>query len=405
MGAGDQLRIGYVWARPLPSRETDTQQVMKTVHGMAEAGAAVDLIIPNTGRARALPRDAFERELREFYGLGDAPFGIVTRPGVPSSRLELERAVHPLAATLAPSGARYDVLYSRSRSVTLLCALRGLPVVWETYRMFGHEQPRLIATLARLARRPTLLGIVTHSDVARDSIVSAGFPPERIATVHNGFAPDEMEPRLSRRQARDQLGLRPDQALCCYTGHVRARKGMGAVLELAARAPEVRFALVGGNPQDVEALQQTCAQRGIDNVECLGWKPAAELPPWLYAADVLLIPPAAAPLREHGRTVLPMKLFTYLAAGRPILAPALPDLQELLTDEDNALLVPPDDPDAAASALRRILADGALASRLATRARERSSGLTWQARAARIVEQIQHWRAQGPALRSPRRAG
>ncbi|MDD9937027.1 MAG: hypothetical protein OXT09_25680, partial [Myxococcales bacterium] len=140
--AGASPRIGYVWARPLPSRETDTQQVMRTVHGLAEAGALVDLIIPNTGDARRLSPAELDRPLRGFYGLGDAAFGIVRRPGVPSSQLEAERAVHPLVAILAQDADTYDVIYSRSRSVTLLGALRGWPGIWETYRRFGDEQPR-----------------------------------------------------------------------------------------------------------------------------------------------------------------------------------------------------------------------------------------------------------------------
>lgn len=393
MGEAGRLRIGYVWARPLPSRETDTQQVMQTVHGLAAAGAEVELMVPSTAHQRRVGLAAYERELREFYGLGAAPFAIVARPGVPQSRLEVERAVHPLLSIGGLRAGRYDVIYSRSRSVTALCALRGQPVVLETYRMLGDEQPRLMRGLGSAARGGSLLGIITHSEVARRSIAGAGFPEAHIATVHNGFDPAQMEPRLSREDARSALGLPGGQPLCCYTGHVRARKGMGAVLDLAERTPEVRYVLLGGNPPDVEALRGQCTVRGLGNVHCPGWKPAAELPPWLYAADVLLIPPAAAPLREHGRTVLPMKLFTYLAAGRPILAPDLPDLRELLSDGDNALLVPPDAPDAAAAAIGRILGDPALAAQLGERALERSAGLTWNARAARILAQIAQWRA------------
>jgi glycosyltransferase involved in cell wall biosynthesis len=129
-------------------------------------------------------------------------------------------------------------------------------------------------------------------------------------------------------------------------------------------------------------------------VRVLGWKPASELPALLYAADLLLIPPSASPLHEHGRTVLPMKLFTYLAAGRPILAPCLPDLQELLTDGDNALLVPPDDITAAAAAARRLLRDRDLAERISTAALDRSRGLTWRARAERLIAQIEAWGTQ-----------
>ena len=81
---------------------------------------------------------------------------------------------------------------------------------------------------------------------------------------------------------------------------------------------------------------------------------------------------------------MPMKLFSYLAARRPILAPRSPDTAELLTDGETALLVHPDDPAAAADALDRLLADAGLARRLADAAFALARGLTWDDRARRI---------------------
>jgi glycosyltransferase involved in cell wall biosynthesis len=82
--------------------------------------------------------------------------------------------------------------------------------------------------------------------------------------------------------------------------------------------------------------------------------------------------------------VLPLKLFSYLAAGRPILAPAAPDTAELLEDGGNALLVPPGEPEAAAAALDRILGDAKLADRLSAGALASARDLTWDRRAEKI---------------------
>jgi glycosyltransferase involved in cell wall biosynthesis len=103
------------------------------------------------------------------------------------------------------------------------------------------------------------------------------------------------------------------------------------------------------------------------------------------AADILLQPPSRIPLRLVGNTVLPMKLFLYLAAGRPIVAPDLPDMREVLVHDQNALLVPTGDDDAAVHAIARVLAEPGLADRLAAAAKKTAAGLTWDARAARIL--------------------
>jgi glycosyltransferase involved in cell wall biosynthesis len=79
-----------------------------------------------------------------------------------------------------------------------------------------------------------------------------------------------------------------------------------------------------------------------------------------------------------------MKLFGYLAAGRALLAPATPDVEELLTHGDNAVLVQPGDIGAAAAALRDLLHDDVGRARLAARARATGADLTWDARAEKI---------------------
>ncbi len=387
------MRIAYVVPVVLPSPETNTQQMMKTVDALAAEGAEVDLILSSSRRVRRLGLTAFEAELRDYYSL-TAPFRLVALRSIePDERLELQRPFHALRSCLWLPPGRYDVVYTRSRATPFLCVLRAQAVVFETYRRLGHEWPRLVALYALLARRRSFLGIVTHSHLARLSIEAAGFPADKLATIHNGHDPDDMLPRLAREEARARLGLDGTRPLCCYAGNLGARKGLSALLDVALLTPEIDYIVVGGQAREVAALEARGRQRGLTNLRCLGWRPASELTPFLYAADVLVIPPTAEPLQTHGRTVLPMKTFTYLAAGRPIVAPALPDLKEVLTHGESAWLVPPDQAQAAAAAIRRITTDPALAGRLGTGARERSAGLTWRVRAVRILEQIEAWKA------------
>ena len=97
-----------------------------------------------------------------------------------------------------------------------------------------------------------------------------------------------------------------------------------------------------------------------------------------------MLPPTAKPLGTHGGAVLPIKTFSYLAAGRAILGPKLPDISEVLVDGRNACLVPPDDPTNAAVLLRELLSDENHLKRLSKEACRTASELTWDARAERI---------------------
>jgi glycosyltransferase involved in cell wall biosynthesis len=104
--------------------------------------------------------------------------------------------------------------------------------------------------------------------------------------------------------------------------------------------------------------------------------------------------------------VLPLKLFSYLAAARPILAPDAPDTRELLTHEKTALLVEPDRPELAAVALDRLLGNSRLAASLSANALELAAGLSWDQRAQRVAAFLQQRLAQlPPGLASPEYAG
>lgn len=389
-GGARPLRVGYLWTSGMPRQETDTQQVANSVDALGLAGADVDLVLPARWRTLFSGRgEAMRRAITEFYGVTGA-FRVRPFWGVPVSPLELERPVHGLLQT-ALWGGRYDVIHTRSRSTLWTASHLGRPVVFETYRRLATTAPRFAAVLARASYRRGFLGVVTHSQESADSLASAGVRQERIRVLHNGWDPRSMTPRLERAEARARLGLDPARPLVVYTGNVQRAKGLDSVLALAARTPEVGYVIVGGQPAHLEELRAEIDRRGLANVATPGWFPATELPPWMFAADVLIIPPTAGPLERHGRTVLPMKVFSYLAAGRPILAPDLPDNREVLADGVNARLVPADDTEAAVAALRGLLGDAALAGRLGEGALAAAAGLTWQARGERMLAQYREW--------------
>ena len=92
----------------------------------------------------------------------------------------------------------------------------------------------------------------------------------------------------------------------------------------------------------------------------------------------------------------PLKVFEYMAAGKPILASDIPALREILRDGETALLLPPGEPEAWAAAARALLRDPGRAAALGARARAAFlAEYTWDARAARILA---HLPPQAPGL-------
>ena len=380
------LRIGYTCHDRFPSTDTNTQQIFWTLTEMARLGHEVRLHV------RALPYGADSRDaVAQHYGRGT---------GLPST-LRLTAALFTIGESSAAkalfdlaapaSVADADLVWTRD-PLALVRAVRGrTPVVFETFRPDFAQ-----ADAFRMWRRLTLpyvRGVITHSRLAADAFVGAGVPAARVLVAHNGYAPELMEPPLSRDEARALTGLPTDAPLVVYTGHVGPQKGTEALVALAAAMPHVRVVIVGVDERAGErAWVEACAARaGGRNLVLVPRVGLREVARYLYAADCLIVPPTGEPLTRYGRTVLPMKLFSYMAAGRPIAAPDLPDVREVLEHDRTALLLAPDDVAGAAAHVTALLADAPRATRLATGAREASQRYTWQARAESITQSLQAW--------------
>ena len=84
----------------------------------------------------------------------------------------------------------------------------------------------------------------------------------------------------------------------------------------------------------------------------------------------------------------PMKLFEYMAAGRPVIASDLEPLKEILVHMENSLIVEAGDGESLAEAIRQLVDDDLLARRLAETARDEVASYTWSARAEILLRAI-----------------
>lgn len=368
------MHILYLYDALLPGTGADTEQVVNTVAALSRQGLSLSLLLPG---ARSGPGDA--EALRRYYQVRGEFRVELLRYRYHGLR-GLEKWSHALRAARHPLVAAADLVYTRNLPAAWSVLRAGRRVVYEHFRPWGDQHPPLQPVLRHILRHPNLVGAVFHSQHALQSYLRLGVPESRLLVAHNGWDPARMEPRLSREEARAHLGLEAGRFTVVYSGRMNQRKGLDIILECARQAPEFAFVLVGSEgegPVEREA-------RSLANVRVVPWQRFTELAPWLYAADVLCIPPSLAPLERHGNTVLPIKLFLYLAAGRVVLAPVAPDTAELLVDGGNAALVTPGDVPGTVARLRRLAATPEEAARLADGARRTAEGLTWDARAERI---------------------
>jgi glycosyltransferase involved in cell wall biosynthesis len=233
--------------------------------------------------------------------------------------------------------------------------------------------------LVRVSRRPALRCWVTIADVLKLAHVEAGVPAEKILVL-----PNPADVALFARPAdRGASPLAGDGPVALYAGHLYDYKGIPTILGAAALLPGVRFHLLGGWPEDVDRARIAAEQAGLANVSFHGLRPHAEVPRFLWHADVLLLPPSAK--HKSAAWTSPVKLGEYLASGTPVVASAIPALRSQVKG-DEVEWVEPDRPDALAAGILRVLEDPAHAAALVAQARRAASRLGYADRAARVLE-------------------
>lgn len=369
------MRLIYplMWARL--SRKADREQSVNTAAALARRGVEVTLLMPRGPDDPPFGAD----DLRAWFAV-EGDFRLVQRPSRWAGEALFRTLMWLRQVYNDPELAGADLLYSRIPAMLGMGQRAPLPFVTEQYRPWPDDWPVIRPLVRRTARHDRCLGLILHSDYAAGAYRRAGVAEEKILVAHNGATPLPPDAALGKDEARARLDLPPGRPIALYAGRVNAEKGLDQILALAALRPGILFVLVGSEgqgPIEAEAA-------GLANVRIVPWQAPAALPAWLRAADLLVIPPSRAPLDQFRNCVLPLKLFSYLAAGRPILAPTAPDTAELLEDGENALLVPAGAPEAAAQALDRILGDRALADRLGAGALASARDLTWDRRAEKI---------------------
>jgi glycosyltransferase involved in cell wall biosynthesis len=200
-----------------------------------------------------------------------------------------------------------------------------------------------------------------------EETVRAIEPTAQTVLIENapGSAEDEATPEEAAA-IRRTLGLTPSTPTVLYTGTFEAYQGLDLLYAAMARVrqtrPDVRLVLAGGKPDQIARARTQAQAAGIEEATIFtGERPAAEIPAYLLAADLLVSP------RSRG-TNTPLKIYQYLRSGKPIVATRLLTHTQVLSDQ-TAILTGVT-PEAFADGILSALGDRARAEAIGHNARE-----------------------------------
>lgn len=225
-----------------------------------------------------------------------------------------------------------------------------------------HAHDVFVSPPRQLLRRlRTAAAIVACSQQAADAVTAAGIPPEKVSVVRHGLPLNDF--------AFDTI--QPD-GLVLFTGRLEPKKGADTLIRACAllltRGLHFTCVIAGDGPCR-HALERLSEQLGlIDTVVFVGWQSQEETRSHIMDASMLVLP--SRRLGNGDRDGIANVLIEAMALGTPVITSTASAASEVITDNVNGLLVPPDDPERLADILATALTSKELLLRLAKAGRQ-----------------------------------
>lgn len=365
------MRILVASAFEASSHWAHAINTVKMAQGFARLGHEVTIICRHSQRGK-VPSE----KLAQSYGVTESLRWIQ----LPNQVFRYPVSQHwsfGLLALLATFWLCPNLVFARNYIFPWLTSRIGFATVAESHaHPGGNTSPflRLVTATEHSAFRLW----VTISQRLADYYHSLGVPIEKVIVL-----PDAVDLALFQRPDQLPPSPYPDGApIAAYAGHLYDYKGIPTIVEAASLLPKVQFHLVGGWPDDVIRHRAKSQEVGLSNVTLHGVKPHAEVPPFLWHADVLLLPPSQ--YHPSAAWTSPLKLGEYLASGVPVVCTDIPALRDWVTDKE-VEFVSPDDPKALVEGIRRVLCDKTRAEGLRRAGLLKAQDMSYERRAETIL--------------------
>jgi glycosyltransferase involved in cell wall biosynthesis len=316
---------------------------------------------PNTrlaGEAEALGIRVFPHKIRQAWDL---------------------KAVRRIKALIREAGV--EILHTHSSVDSWAGALAarwdGTPVLVRTRHIsVPVKRPRW----NRLYYFPDAV-ITAGEHIRRDLLRTHRIPPERIVSIPTGVDTRRFFPRPPERTLKKTLGLAEEALVITLVAVLRTQKRheiiINAAREVLTVFPQARFLFVGEGPGR-ERIQKEIRARGLEAFFTLtGYR--SDIPEILSLTDVGVISSKAEGI--------PQFLLQTMAMGKPVIATKVGGIPEIITSGGSGLLIPPEDPQALAGALRQVLSDPTAARRLGEEGRRLiERGHTLERMSAKVLQ-------------------
>lgn len=358
----------------MPTEKAHGLQIMKTCEAIARAGVSIELIVPQ--RVNHLTNDPFRfYNVEQNFKIKKLPcIDLISLPILKKFWFWMETFSFYLHVKKYLKSNKADAYYTRDLPIALWLSKHIKNVFYEAHTLPNQPKKR------HKKAWDAVKGLVVISNGIKEDLIKYGVPEAKIAISPDAVDLDQFNVKESKKESRMRLNLPANKKIAVYTGHLYKWKGADLLAQATEKLSDIEIYMVGGTKEDINLFQN---KYKFPNLHIVGWQKHDQIPYWLNAADVLVIPNSGK-YKISAKYTSPMKFYEYAASGRPIVAAKVSALQEVVDflDEKGVEMFEPDNQIDLCQAIRKALG-------LKEYSFVLSGKFSWDNRATRIINFIE----------------
>ena len=224
-----------------------------------------------------------------------------------------------------------------------LAKKRGIPFVYyiidELHRLVPQKYFQWLAKYIESKNMKNADKVISINEGLREYTTQMGAEREKTEVIRAGVELERFNP-ADRDAIRERHGIKDEDVVLFFMGWLYSFSGLKEVaMELAGASEKHRNIklLILGKGDLWDTLQDIKREYGLDSrIIIVGWKPYEEVPKYIMASDICLLP---AYKNEVMKNIVPIKMYEYMAAGKPVITTSLPGIKKEFGNDNGVIYV------------------------------------------------------------------
>ena len=289
---------------------------------------------------------------------------------------------HGLFVTFYLRRNNYSIIYTRSEWVAIFSSiLIKKKTILELHNFKNTLSQKIII---RLSLSNAFISLVCISNALKNELIKYGFN-KNILVAHDAVDLDLFNVNVDANQIKKKYDLNMTKPIITHIGSIRKGRGFNTIINAAKDMKEFLFVFVCGHSADIEIINKQ-KDKKLSNVKFIDFLANAEIPSILKISDALLMTYSSN--LDTLRFTSPLKMFEYMASGKPLISSDYPVLREIL-NEKNSLLIESSNSNVLQNAIIKIIDDKEFSNSISIQALKDVKNYTWSNRAKKIIKFMQ----------------